>query len=406
MPGSGKTLLAGHIAAQAAAEDAGPVVLLDGDPAGSLTRWLGRRDGAAPVLGAWDASFTAPGFQQMAANGVELVVIDTPSDLTPDLEPMVAVADLVVIPVRPGPGRPGGRGNRPSALRRAWASPLFSLLTRSDQSNELPAAAVIALAQYGTVCPVILPERPEFAACQGEGKLVGDLEPPSPAAEDIGRLWDYLAEHAERAAQRKEPQDRRHAPRQPYDQIATFTLSGEVYPCRINDISAGGISLWTDQPLPQGQKPTLHIPYLGEFSTETVYLAGERGRPEVSDRGTAAGRSGGTPQRADPGRPRGGAPMPTTPPTRHRRRRPWRRGRPDHGHDRPRGSGPRKNSPARIPKLAENRPFCHQSFSLTLTTPHAFRGIRVAEIHNSTPPLMHPGKPRYSQRGFLLFSTP
>ena len=275
MPGSGKTLLAGHIAAQAAAEDAGPVVLLDGDPAGSLTRWLGRRDGAAPVLGAWDASFTAPGFQQMAANGVELVVIDTPSDLTPDLEPMVAVADLVVIPVRPDPADLEVVGTA-VGLAESLGKPFVFVITRSDQSNELPAAAVIALAQYGTVCPVILPERPEFAACQGEGKLVGDLEPPSPAAEDIGRLWDYLAEHAERAAQRKEPQDRRHAPRQPYDQIATFTLSGEVYPCRINDISAGGISLWTDQPLPQGQKPTLHIPYLGEFSTETVYLAGER----------------------------------------------------------------------------------------------------------------------------------
>ncbi len=33
MPGSGKTVLAGHVAAQAAAEGIGPVVLFDGDPA-------------------------------------------------------------------------------------------------------------------------------------------------------------------------------------------------------------------------------------------------------------------------------------------------------------------------------------------------------------------------------------
>jgi chromosome partitioning protein len=211
----------------------------------------------------------------MAASGVALVAIDTPSDPTPDLEPMVAVADLVVIPVRPDPADLEIVGTAVD-LAEGLGKPFVFVITRSNQGDELPAATVIALAQYGTVCPVILPERPEFAACQGEGNLVGDLEPPSPAGEDIGRLWDYLAEHADRAAQRKAPPDRRHAPRQPHDQIATFSLNGEVFPCRVNDISASGISLWTDQPLSQGLKPTLHIPYLGEFSTETVYLASDR----------------------------------------------------------------------------------------------------------------------------------
>ncbi len=37
MPGSGKTMLAGHVAAQAEAEGVGPVVVLDGDPARGLS---------------------------------------------------------------------------------------------------------------------------------------------------------------------------------------------------------------------------------------------------------------------------------------------------------------------------------------------------------------------------------
>ncbi len=41
--GSGKTTLAGHLAVAADAAGAGPVLLVDTDPQGSLTRWWDAR---------------------------------------------------------------------------------------------------------------------------------------------------------------------------------------------------------------------------------------------------------------------------------------------------------------------------------------------------------------------------
>ncbi len=59
MPGSGKTVLAGHVAAQAEAEGVGPVVVLDGDPARGLSDWWAERAAPRPILGAWDRTCTA-----------------------------------------------------------------------------------------------------------------------------------------------------------------------------------------------------------------------------------------------------------------------------------------------------------------------------------------------------------
>jgi chromosome partitioning protein len=281
MPGSGKTLLVGHVAAQAAAEGIGPVVLLDGDPRAGLSAWWRARQGANPILGAWDGSVTAEGLARLAAAGVALVAIDTPSGHSAMAQQAIALADLVVLPTRPNPKDlevVGAVVDRVEALRR----PFVFLINHSGGDEDFPSEAVIALAQHGTVSPVILPRRDDFAAGQAEGRTVMEIDPDSASSEDMARLWDYLANHVAkvapttREARRSRPEDRRRFQRHRYDQIATFTADGMVFPCRISDISAGGVSILTSTPPVPGGEVILHVPYLGEFRAEPVHVAGER----------------------------------------------------------------------------------------------------------------------------------
>jgi chromosome partitioning protein len=285
MPGSGKTVLAGHVAAQAAAEGIGPVVLLDGDPkAGSergLTGWWRSREATNPILGAWDGSVTAEGLARLATAGVALVVIDTPSGRSAMSQQAIALANLVVLPTRPDSKDlevAGAVVDRVEALR----TPFVFLINHSGGEEDFPTAAVMALAQHGTVCPVILPRRGDLAASQAEGRTVMEIDPDSASSEDMARLWDYLSHHiakvapATREGRRDTPRDRRRFPRHRYHQIATFTVAGMVYPCRINDISAGGVSILAPSPPVPGMELILHVPYLGEFRAEPVHIVGER----------------------------------------------------------------------------------------------------------------------------------
>ncbi|MES2301155.1 MAG: ParA family protein, partial [Pseudomonadota bacterium] len=48
--GSGKTTLSGHLAVQAQRAGAGPVVLIDIDPQGSLSDWWNEREAEFPAF--------------------------------------------------------------------------------------------------------------------------------------------------------------------------------------------------------------------------------------------------------------------------------------------------------------------------------------------------------------------
>jgi len=52
--------------------------------------------------------------------------------------------------------------------------------------------AVRALAQHGTVAPVTLHQRIDFAASMVDGRTVGELNPRSRSADEVTALWQYV----------------------------------------------------------------------------------------------------------------------------------------------------------------------------------------------------------------------
>lgn len=103
--GVGKSTLAIHLAV--AAEQAGvPSLLFDIDPQGNAYKWFRRRQPAAP--GAPPVPPYVKALQHVELeealarpHGAELVLIDTPSSTDPATLAAAAVADLILIPMKP-----------------------------------------------------------------------------------------------------------------------------------------------------------------------------------------------------------------------------------------------------------------------------------------------------------------
>lgn len=75
--GVGKTTLAGHLAVAAEKAGAGPVVVIDTDPQGSLAAWWNAREASAPAFSPLTSDLAGQ-LAGLAAAGVALVIIDTP----------------------------------------------------------------------------------------------------------------------------------------------------------------------------------------------------------------------------------------------------------------------------------------------------------------------------------------
>ncbi|MBP2301491.1 ParA family protein [Azospirillum picis] len=96
--GCGKTTVATHLAAASAAAGL-PTVLADVDRQKSSLGWLGRRPAQAPLLVGLDWAKDLGD----APRGTKRLVIDAPAALkTRQIEDLVKMADVVVLPVLPG----------------------------------------------------------------------------------------------------------------------------------------------------------------------------------------------------------------------------------------------------------------------------------------------------------------
>ena len=98
--GVGKTTIATHLAAQAALDGLN-TVLVDADPQGSSTRWAQRRAGLESAVLPLDGTHRKRWRHQVPGD-TQRVIIDAPAGaMAGDLEPFIAAANAVVVPVLP-----------------------------------------------------------------------------------------------------------------------------------------------------------------------------------------------------------------------------------------------------------------------------------------------------------------
>ena len=189
--GVGKTTLVGHLGVMAELKGAGPVALIDTDPQGSLALWWNEREAETPLFAQVDIDHLAEHLKALASAGVKLTIIDTPPSVTTLIEKVLAVADLVIIPTRPSPHDLRAVGSTVELVERAGKKMVF-VVNGAAPRAKIAGEAAVALSQHGTVAPVTLFQRTDFASSMIDGRTVQELDARSKSAAEIADLWKYV----------------------------------------------------------------------------------------------------------------------------------------------------------------------------------------------------------------------
>ena len=147
------------------------------------------RDPAPDVLG---ATLNAAQAQ------FDLCIIDTPPAAPEWLAEALGAADLVLIPVRPSPDDLRAVGATVDLCERA-GKPLIFVVNAATPKARITSEAAVALSQHGTVAPVTLHHRTDYAASMIDGRTVQELDPASKSAGEVAELWSYVDKQLRKA---------------------------------------------------------------------------------------------------------------------------------------------------------------------------------------------------------------
>ncbi|MBX9796424.1 ParA family protein [Sphingomonas sp.] len=195
--GSGKTTLSGHLAVQAQLAGMGPVVLIDIDPQGSLSDWWNERATEFPAFAQTTVARLAADLEVLRQQGFKLAVIDTPPAITMAIQSVIAVAELIVIPTRPSPHDLRAVGATVDLCDRA-GKPLIFVVNAATPKARITSEAAVALSQHGTVAPVTIHHRTDFAASMIDGRTVMEVDPNGKSAQEVAALWAYISDRLEK----------------------------------------------------------------------------------------------------------------------------------------------------------------------------------------------------------------
>ena len=204
--GSGKSTLAVGLAV-AAIEDQHRVALIDTDPQGTVASWGARRTLAEPhIERAGTSADIARVLLAVRRHGFTLAVIDTPATANDLSASAIAAADYCLIPARPSPADIEAALPTLRTVRKLGKPIAFVLNQAPSRSYRIEEAAVALNAAGKLALPYIV-QRNDHQDALGSGFGVTEFAPDGKAAEEIRKLWRWVAQAAI-----AEGDDRGHAP--------------------------------------------------------------------------------------------------------------------------------------------------------------------------------------------------
>ena len=124
-------------------------------------------------------------------------MIDTPPAITMAIQSVIAVAELIVVPTRPSPHDLRAVGATVDLCERA-GKPLIFVVNAATPKAKITSEAAVALSQHGTVAPVTLHHRTDFAASMIDGRTVMEVDPKGRSAQEVVALWAYVSDRLEK----------------------------------------------------------------------------------------------------------------------------------------------------------------------------------------------------------------
>ena len=128
-----------------------------------------------------------------------------PPAITDAIRAVVALADLVLIPVKPSP----------HDLRAVWRTVEIAreggkgfcfVLTQAKGNALLTVQAMAALSEHGVVAPAVMHDRVDYASSMTDGRTVLEADPKGRSAAEMAALWKFVkgrlqeSTHARKAA--------------------------------------------------------------------------------------------------------------------------------------------------------------------------------------------------------------
>jgi chromosome partitioning protein len=135
--------------------------------------------------------------ETLRSQGFKLAVIDTPPAITMAIQSVIQVAELIVIPTRPSPHDLRAVGATVDLCERA-GKPLIFVVNAATPKARITYEAAVALSQHGTVAPVTLHHRTDFAASMIDGRTVMEVDPKGKSAREVTELWEYISDRLEK----------------------------------------------------------------------------------------------------------------------------------------------------------------------------------------------------------------
>jgi chromosome partitioning protein len=190
--GSGKTTLSLHLAV--AAHQAGHVaVVIDLDPQASAAGWKDSRKDEIPVVISVPASRLPQAIEAATGGGADIALLDTAPHSGEVALAAAEVADLILIPCRPGILDLRAIGTTARIAKLAGKRAYVVLNTMPPRAPNVLADARAAVAVHGLeVAPVALQQRAAYAHSLTAGQTAQEYDKDGKAGEEVTALYEWL----------------------------------------------------------------------------------------------------------------------------------------------------------------------------------------------------------------------
>jgi len=188
--GSGRTTLATHLAVEAGRAGNGPVTLLDPAPGYDLTQWVSARNRPTPE---YELVYSHPNVKlpELEKAGTQLCIADSLATDPQELQFLVDLADLVVIPCPLEEEALKSAAAFACTVRDSGAVAAV-VVTRAAPGEEFWNETTRRLKREELLCPAVLHRDDGVAAAMARGLTAGEADGSGSAAGDIRHLWQVL----------------------------------------------------------------------------------------------------------------------------------------------------------------------------------------------------------------------
>ncbi len=200
--GVGKTTICRHLAVEAERCGDGPVALIDCDPMGGLSAWWNERNADTPIFVPTTLTTLPATLKQLEAEGVKLVVVDTPPASGDVIHMVVRLADLVLVPVRPSPDDLRAVGATVDIVEQE-ERPMVFVINAATKKARLTTQAAITLSQHGAVAEPVIHRAEAYPTSSLGGMTVSELDASSGPAAEIRQLWTFVRKRLEKQTRKQ-----------------------------------------------------------------------------------------------------------------------------------------------------------------------------------------------------------